>query len=418
MTSARMRTLLDKRATAWQQVQDIQARRAADGYEPTKEDGESYTRSLDDVEKLSRDIEEEERSERLAAAMNTPASDQRGTSPRPGAGEGDPEDDLPAAYRSAFSSFLRRGIGRLNPDEQRMLEQGFVEDRALATTTGSAGGYTVPKEFLDKMTEVQKAYGGLMQHAEVIDTDSGQEMLWPTNDDTGNVGAIVAENTQVTEQDVAFGQASFATYMYTSKIVRASFQLLQDSGIDLDSWLARKLGERIARAAAIHFAVGTGSGQPQGLVTGLTKVVYSGTDGAITFDNLVDLEHSIDPAYRNGNQRYIIADSALRGIRKLKDGQQRPLWVPALAGGVPSTINGHPYTVDNSFAALAADSRSVVFGDIRAAYLIRRVRGGQVLRLTERYADYLQVGFLGFQRLNGMVQDTNAAAALVAGTAE
>nr|WP_237727993.1 phage major capsid protein [Cellulomonas sp. APG4] len=402
---------MEERATAWAQVQDIQARRAKDGYEPTQEDGETYTRALDDVERLSREIEDEERAERLRGQMDAIAPGQRDTNPR----TGEERPDVADAYRAAFDKLLRRGLGRLSADEQELLERGFVaseEIRALAAGTDTAGGYTVPEEFLRRMVEAQKAFGGIAQHAEDIETATGADLRWPTSDDTGNVGAILAENTQVTEQDLTFGNGTLGAYTYTSKMVRASLQLLQDSAFDIGGWLAGKLGERIARAAAAHFATGTGTGQPQGLVTGLTLGGQTAAVGAIAYDDLVDLEHAIDPAYRNGNQRYILHDTALRDVRKLKDGNDRPLWVPAIAGGPPSTINGHPYTVDNGLAAVAAGAEPIVFGDIRQAYIVRRVRGAQTMRLTERYADFLQVGFLGFQRLDGKVQNTAAAAAL------
>lgn len=412
--NARLRKLLEQRATAWNQVQDIQARRSAAGFEPTAEDGEAYTRALDEVERLGRDIEVEERAERLGAGLSGIDPSQRSTNPRPGE-DGEETRDVSEEYRTAFAQYLRSGESRLTVDQQRSLEQGFVamdEIRAAGTTTDAAGGYTVPKEFLNRMVEALSSFGGILELAEVINTGSGAPIQWPTNDDTANKGAILAENTQVTEQDVSFGNGGLGAYMYTSKMVRVSRQLLQDAAFDFDAWLSRKLGERIGRAAAEHFAVGTGTGQPQGLVTGLTKTTTTGTAAKIGYDDLINLEHSIDPAYR-ARGRYVLADSALRELRKLKDTQGRPLWVPAMTGGIPSTINGQPYTIDNSLAAVASGAKSIVYGDIRAAYIIRVVAGAQTLRLAERYADFLQIGFLGFQRLDGRVQDTGAAAALI-----
>jgi HK97 family phage major capsid protein len=406
---ARLRTLLDQRANAWSQVQDIQARRERDGYEPTAEDGEAYTRSLDEVERLSALIEEEERAERLDAVMNRPAGDLRSTTPIAEGGEGDDQE----RYSRAFDAFVRRGMGDITQEDRALMQRGLVSDpelRAQGATTGAAGGYTVPLEFWDRLVETLKAYGGILGLAQTLTTDSGAELLWPT---TGAAvkGAIVAENTQHTEQDETFGQASVKAYLYSSKITRVSFQLLQDSGINLNTWLPRRLGERIGRAVAEHLAVGTGVDQPEGILTGLTLATETSTVNKVGYDDLVDLEHSVDPAYR-GRGRYVLADTALRELRKLKDTTGRPLWTPTVAGGVSSTINGREYTIDNSFPAFAAGAASVVFGDIEAAYLVRQVRGAQVLRLTERYADFLQVGFLGFQRLDATVQDTAAAAKL------
>jgi HK97 family phage major capsid protein len=411
--NAKLRKLLEDRARAWSQVQDIQARREQAGYTPSDEDGETYTRALDDVERLSKEIETEDRAARLQSVMDAPAGDVRSTNPVAGAGEGQADDV--EAYRKAYGSFLRRGIVDLEPEERRLLQTGFVNDpdmRALGSG-GSAGGYTVPTGFLQRMVETMKAYGGLFGVADVINTESGNELPWPTNDDTGNKGAILAENAQVTEQDMVFGQAKLGAYMFTSKLVRVPFQLLQDSAFDLEAWLPVRLGARIGRGAADYFATGTGTSQPKGLITGLTLNVETSTASKIVYDDLVDLEHKVDPAYRNtGRCRYVLHDSALRAIRKIKDSQGRPLWVPQMAGGVPSTINGQPYTVDNSLAELADNAKPIAFGDIGSALVIRVVAGAQTMRLAERYADYLQVGFFGFQRLDSTVQDASAAATL------
>lgn len=408
--NARLRKLIDQRATAWETVQDIQDRRSRDGYSPSEEDGTTYTRALDEVERLGRQIEDEQRAERLAAEFSAPADGQGSTNP----GSGDQRDGVADAYRGAFSNYLRRGGSGLDAAESRLMEQGFVQDeevRALAAGADAAGGYTVPKEFLARMIEALKSFGGILDLAEIIPSNNGSPLSWPTNDDTTNKGAILTENTAAAEQDFLFGSANLGAFMFTSKLVRVSRQLLQDSAFNLEVWLPRKLGERIGRAAADYFVSGTGTGQPKGILTGLTKVVETATTAKISYDDLVDLEHSIDSAYRKA-AGYVLADTALRDIRKIKDNQGRPLWVPAMAGGVPSTLNGQPYTIDNSFPVTAAGSKSIVYGDIKEAYAIRIVNGAQTLRLAERYAEFLQVGFLGFQRLDGTVQNASAAAVL------
>jgi HK97 family phage major capsid protein len=411
--NARLRKLLEDRAAAWSQVQDIQSRRERDGYESTQEDGETYTRALDDVDRLSREIENEERAERLRGVMDTPAPGQGDTNPR-----GDQEGrDAGAEYQAAFAGFLRHGMAGLDRDQLQLMQRGLVNDpeiRAGATAPGTAGGYTVPQGFLNRMVETMKSYGGIFGLAEVMTTDSGNPLSWPSNDDTGNEAVIVGENTQVGEQDFVFGNVDLGAYMYTTKMVRLSFQLLQDSAFDLEAFVSRKFGERLGRGASRHFATGTGTGQPQG-ITQATNVRHLAA-ATLGYDDFVDLEHSIDPAYR-ARAQYVLHDDVVRAARKLKDANRNPLWAPAMAGGIPSTINGRPYTVDNSLPALAAGSRSVVYGDIRAGYIIRVVNGAQTLRLTERYADYLQVGFLGFQRLDGKVQDNGALAVLENATA-
>lgn len=404
--SARLKTLLDKRANAWSQAQDIRTRAEADGYNLTTEEDETWQRALDDVEKLSKQIEVEERHARLNAIA--PAAESVAPTQR------DDVDPEAGEYRQAFNAMLRRGVGRLSADQQSVLERGFgeIDTRALSSVTDAAGGYTVPDEFSNRLVETMKAYGGLLGIVDVLTTASGTDLLWPTNDDTANEGAILDENTQISEQDVAFGQGKLKAYTYTSKLIRVPLQLLQDSAIDIEAFLARRIGERIGRAVAGHIATGAGTTQPVGVANatvgfGVGVTGATGNTTTVTYDSLVDLEHSVDPAYR-GSAQYALNDLTLAVIRKLKDSQNRPLWVPSVAGGVPSTINGRPYTIDNKLPAPAANAKSILFGDFKTGYIARRVSGAQVLRLSERYADFLQVGFFGFARWDGVIQDAAA----------
>lgn len=404
--SARLKTLLDKRANAWSQAQDIRTRAEADGYNLTTEEDETWQRALDDVEKLSKQIEVEERHARLNAIA--PAAESVAPTQR------DDVDPEAGEYRQAFNAMLRRGVGRLSADQQSVLERGFgeIDTRALSSVTDAAGGYTVPDEFSNRLVETMKAYGGLLGIVDVLTTASGADLLWPTNDDTANEGAILDENTQISEQDVAFGQGKLKAYTYTSKLIRVPLQLLQDSAIDIEAFLARRIGERIGRAVAGHIATGAGTTQPVGVANatvgfGVGVTGATGNTTTVTYDALVDLEHSVDPAYR-GSAQFALNDLTLAAIRKLKDSQNRPLWVPSVAGGVPSTINGRPYTIDNKLPAPAANAKSILFGDFKTGYIARRVSGAQVLRLSERYADFLQVGFFGFARWDGVIQDAAA----------
>ena len=267
----------------------------------------------------------------------------------------------------------------------------------------------MPPAFRQKLIEKMNFIAVMRQYAEVINTDTGASLPWPTVDDTGNEGAILAENTQVTEQDVTFGQASLDAYMYTSKLVRLSLQLLNDEAFGLEGWLANALGTRIGRIQNRHFTVGTGTGQPDGLFTSAAVGVTAGSATAITYDDLVELTESLDPAYLGGgNLRFMMSQAARKTLRKLKDGQNRPLWEPSLTAGSPDTLMGYGLSLNNYVPAPAASAKSVGFGDIREAYVIRDVQDFALLRLTERYADYLQVGFLGFQRSDGTLQNASA----------
>jgi HK97 family phage major capsid protein len=416
-----MPTTKDKRETRanlWEQMVAIMANPRGENGELSGEQAEEYDRIEADLDRLETEIEREDR--HAARAKKNDTVDRRGVVPADELAEDEEEQ---AIYDRVFATFLRRGALDMTPEDRAVLQSKFEQDdrirAAAGVGTGSAGGYVVPPAFRDKIVETMKWYGPMLDEAEVIYTATGANLPWPTNDDTGNMGAILGENTQVTEQDVTLGTASLDAYMYTSKLVRVSFQLLNDRP-DFDTWLARKLGQRLGRIINNHATVGTGTSQPDGIVTsatvGVTGTGSLATTGGISYDNVVDLIESLDPAYGNASGgtgeapglKFMMHQSARKALRKLKDGQQRPLWEPSLQAGFPDSLMGYPTRINNDMATVAQNSKSLLFGNIREAYVIRIVQDIQSLRLTERYADFLQVGFLAFERADATMQDSNA----------
>lgn len=397
---------VERQNRTWAQMQEITARAESEGRDLTAEERQNWDAAEADLQEASKDVE------RFA---NFAAFDKVDRSPLVTA-TGEPEArtvDTAEQYGDAFGTFLRSGMENLTGEQRSLL----LENRAQATTPGADGGYLVPEGFRNVLIETMKEYGGLLNIANVISTSTGNNLPWPTSDETASVGSLLAENTQMSEQDVSFGQKSLGAYTYSSNMTKVSLQLLQDSAFSLDSWLPRKLGERIGRAVAAHLTTGTGSAQPQGVTA-----AAAGTTGAVsatavfTYDNLVDLEHSIDPAYRSG-ARFLFHDQTLAALRKLKDADGRPLWTPVPTVGASASINGRPYTIDNTMPVPAPGAKSIVFGDFKAGYLVRQVRDVQVMRLAERYADFLQVAFLAFSRLDATLDDTAALRAFQHGAA-
>lgn len=405
-----LQELRETRANVWSQMTEIMER---SGGAPSGEDAAAYDRAESDLDRLGTEIERAERFDTARAAMERVD--------RSGVLGGDREDASPdaqgRAYDSAFGRFVRavNGMSDLGDQDRRALRDGYVQGdqfrNAAGVSTGAAGGYTVPPAFREKIVEAMLAYGPMLQLAEVIETESGANLPWPTNDDTANEGAILAENTQITEQDLNLGTASLDAYVYTSKLVRMSWQLMQDSP-DFEGLLARKLGERLARIYNRHATVGTGSAQPDGIVQSATVAVTGSgslaTTGGVSYDNLVDLVESIDDAYLAGEQRWMMHQSVRKAVRKLKDSQNRPLWEPSVQAGQPDTLLGYPISINNHMATVAQNAKSLGFGNIREAYVVRIVRQNELVRLNERYADYLQTGFFAFGRLDATMQ--NAAA--------
>lgn len=389
-----------KRANLWEQAKALHD--AAQARALTAEEQPQWDGLNAEIDSLKLQIDREERLLALGADLN--ASTGTRVANRPVA---DGQVDL-AAYRAAFWSWLRHGAADMEPEQRQLLRNRAVaipnEARALGVASGAAGGYAVANEDMAALVDAMKFFGGMRQaRSTIITTDTGADLPIPTTDDTGNTGAIVAENTQLAEQDVTFAQKVLHSYLYTSKIVRVSYQLLQDSSFPLETWLMKKLGERIGRATNAHFTTGTGSGQPEGVVTGATTAGTTAAAGAVTYAELLTLFHSVDVAYRNAAQ-WMMNDSTVKLLKALEDTEGHLIWSPGLATREPDTIMGKTYIVNNDVAAVAANAKAVLFGDF-ANYYIRDTRDVTILRLTERYADYLQVGFIAFSRHDGALID-------------
>jgi len=316
-------------------------------------------------------------------------------------------------YASAFTNFIRNGMEGISAEEKQLMQQRFVVQNAAQTLTTTGGGYTIPTALEADLEVALKFYGGILGNVGELPTSTGGPLDYPTLNDTSNVGRIIGVNTQVTNTAIAFGQVAFSSYIFSSDIILIPLALLQDSAFDVDALVVKALGQRLGRLLNTKLTVGTGSGEPDGIVTaavaaGLTTQGATGETTSVIYDDLVNLEHLVDPLYR-ANGKYMFHDSTLKVLKKLKDSSNRPLWQPALTAsfgkGAEPTILDHPYVINNDMPVMAASANSILFGDM-TLYKYRKVAGGvTMMRLVERYADYLQVGIMGFLRADGQLLD-------------
>lgn len=308
----------------------------------------------------------------------------------------------------AFEQYLRTG----NPPSE------LAEFRAQSEGTNTAGGYLVPAGFRTKLIERMKEFGGIAEVAETITTSEGNTISYPTVDDTANVGEIVAEGgTFAAGADLVFATRTLTAYKYMAGgagnlPLKVSWELLQDAAFDVASFVARKLGERIARIQAVHWATGTGSGQPQGLVTPIT------TSGAIasnavgpTYAELLATVNFLDPAYWS-NAKWVMNAGTLAKIQAQVDTNGRPILNNADASIQESPgrsqLLGFPVVIDQAMPSAAASAKFLAFGDISEAYVIRRVKDVTLVTLNELYAANGQTGFMSWARADGAVQNVNA----------
>lgn len=329
-----------------------------------------------------------------------------------------------SASAEALRAFAKGGLSGLSAEQlQEMRARQTPEiQNAMSTTTTTEGGYTVATEYMKRLEELQKVYGGMRSVATLIQTASGAQMNFPTADTTAEVGEIVGQNTAVAALDTAFGNTTLDVYKYSSKKIALPFELIQDSFIDIEGYILEVLARRIGRLQNTHFTTGDGSSKPYGVVTGASagKTGTTGQTLTVIYDDLVDLQHSIDPAYRR-NAKWMMADSSVKVLRKIKDGQSRPIFVPGyevgVPGGAPDTLLGQAVVVNQDVAAMAANAKSILYGDF-SKYIIRDVMDLTLFRMTDSaFTLSGQVGFVGFQRSGGRLVDAGGAVKYYANSA-
>lgn len=310
--------------------------------------------------------------------------------------------------KELYSRWLRGGDNAITAQE-------WADIRAtMSTTTTTEGGYSVQSDVAATLIQALKAYGGVREVAEVIATSMGNALSFPTSDGTNETGELIAENATATGADPVFGTVALNVYKFSSKVVAVPFELLQDSQIDIEAFINSRLTTRLGRVTNTYFTTGTGTSQPRGIVTGATagKVGTTGQTTTVIFDDLVDLVHSVDPAYRKApGVGFMMNDSALKVIRKLKDSQNRPVFLPGdagLSGPMADTVMGYRVTINQDMAAMAANAKSILFGDM-SKYMIRDVMAATAFRFTDSaYSKLGQVGFLYWMRSGGNLVDANA----------
>lgn len=308
-------------------------------------------------------------------------------------------------HLNAFWKLMKNGEKLMTPEEWGVLRN------TMSVGTAAQGGYTVPTEVATSVAEALKVYGGMRSVAEVFRTTAGNDINFPTSDGTSETGELIGENTTATGNDPSFGVVTIKTYKFSSKVVAVPFELLQDSSVDMEGFIRQRLVTRLGRITNTKFTVGTGTGEPNGIVTaaGSGKVGTTGQTTTVIFDDLVDLVHSVDPAYRAlGNCKFMMNDASLKVIRKLKDSQQRPVFLPGydgLAGPMPDTLLGYPIVINQDIATMAANAKSILFGDF-TFYKIRDAMDMQMFRFDDSaYIKLGQIGFLAWMRSGGNFVD-------------
>lgn len=390
--------LMEARARLWDKAKRfLDERRDENGLLST-EDNATYEKMEADLVALGKEIDREERLASLGRRLSQPTSEP--VTNRPDAGIG--RAGRPRAtdeYRTSFWDMMRsRAIGREIVD-------------ALQIGTDSEGGYLVPDEFEATLVEKLEEENIFRTLANVIQTSSGDRKIPVAS--TKGTASWIDEEGAFTESDDAFSQVTIGAYKLGT-MIKVSEELLNDSAFDLEAYIAKEFARRIGAKEEEAFFTGDGSGKPLGVLAasgGAETGITAASATAVTADELMDLFYSLRAPYRR-NAVWIVNDSTIKAIRKLKDGNGQYLWQPALTAGAPDMLLGRPVKTSAFMPSIEAGARSVLFGDL-SYYWIADRQSRTFKRLGEIYAPNGQVGFLGSQRVDGRLVLPEAVKVLV-----
>ena len=378
--------LREKRSKAWEAAKAFLDSHRTEKGTLTTEDDVTYTKMEKEIEDLGREIARLERRDALDAELNKPVNTPIMGSPMSGI-ENEKKGRASDEYKRNFWNAMR------------MQGDPHIIRNALQEGTDSEGGYLVPDEFERTLVKALEEENIFRKLAKVIQTSSGDRKIPVVT--THGSATWLDEEEQLTESDEVFGQTSLSAHKLGT-FIKVSDELLNDSVFDLESYISSEFARRIGHKEEEAFFTGDGSGKPTGIFAasgGADVGVTSAAAAALTADELIDLFYSLRSPYRK-KAVWVMNDSTVKAIRKLKDGNGQYLWQPALTAGTPDTILNRPVYTSSYVPAIAAGAKTIAFGDF-GYYWIADRQGRSFKRLNELFATTGQVGFMATQRVDG-----------------
>jgi HK97 family phage major capsid protein len=276
----------------------------------------------------------------------------------------------------------------------------------------SQGPALVGETFVNNLEIAMLENSDILQVADVIDTDGGEPMHWPTADDTTNEGVIIGEGKSLgTATDPSFGRQTWYAFKYSSKPILITRELVDDSFVNLLSVIPQMQGERLARVQTRHLTTGNGTTEPEGFMTSAALGATTAGATAILFPEIVELVDSLDSHYLP-NASFQMNRAILSYLRKKVDSDGRPILQENWTTGVPTTLLGYRVGFNTAMdSTVATTKKTIAFGDF-SKLKVRRVRSVRNIRLDEKYlVEYDAIAFLSIMRMDAKVLGSNFAAA-------
>ena len=372
-----------QRAKTWEAAKKFLDEKRNDKGILSAEDTATYEKMEQEIVDLGHEIERQERLDTMEREMAKPVNTPITSKPENGRMD-EKKGRASDEYKKNFWNAMRMK----NPD------RSIVD--ALQIGTDTEGGYLVPDEFERTLVSGLSENNIMRTIAHVIQTTSGDRKI-PVVASHGSA-SWVDEEGAYKESDDAFSQISIGAHKLGT-MIKVSEELLNDSIFDIQSYLSAEFARRIGNAEEEAFINGNGVSKPTGFLATAEIGVTAAEATGFTADELIDLYHSLSVAYR-GKAVWMLNDTTVQFIRKLKDKNGQYLWQPGLVAGAPDTILGRPVVVSRYMPVIGSENKTVAFGDF-SYYWIADRQGRSFRRLDELFASTGQVGFRGSQRVDG-----------------
>ena len=342
--------LREKRAKAWEAAKAFLDSHRNEKGVLSAEDDAAYTRMEQEITDLGKEIARLERQEAFERELSQPLNKPLTGRPVSGGVEKEKTGRASEEYKANFWNAMRSKVPL--PSVVNALEEG----------TDSEGGYLVPDEYERTLVEALEEENVFRQMAKVIRTSSGDRKIPVVA--TKGTASWIDEEGAYTESDDSFGQVSIGAYK-VGTMIKVSEELLNDSVFDLESYIAKEFARRIGAKEEEAFFTGDGSGKPLGVLAatgGAETGVTAASSTAVTADELMDLFYSLKSPYRK-KAVWVLNDSTIKAVRKLKDSTGQYLWQPSLVAGTPDTLLGRPVKTSAYMPVIAAGAKTIAFGD-------------------------------------------------------
>jgi HK97 family phage major capsid protein len=353
---------VEQRQRAWEAAKALLDTAAAEKRDLTAEEEASYKKMNDEL------------NERAARIEALKADAER-------------EAKIEAATREIAGQVRQTKAASTDADTIRSMARGEMRSFTFETrdVVKTSSGAPVPTSFFDQVIAQARLVGPMLDTSTVLRTAGGENLQIPSQAGW-STAAITGEGTAISESDPTFNSfITLGAYKY-SFLVQLSRELIEDSGVDILSFLATQTGNALGFKVNADLTTGSGTNAPKGVVAAAGSGVTGGTgvSGAFTADNLIDLAYSLDGAARRlPGVGWMMNTASLGAVRKLKDTAGFYIFSPALADGNDQLLN-FPVYENPAMAAQATSAKSVVFGHLPSYYV--RMAGGLRLDRSDDYA--------------------------------